>query len=152
MIPTVFVDANILIAGCASKTGASHVVMAQAEYGMIQLVVTRQVLLETDRNIRLKLPMVLPRLLESLACLDLHILDDPEPEAYERWLPIIEEKDAPILEAAVQCAPDYLLTLNSKDFTPVVAEATGLVILSPGEFIQRIRYVFSQHLRLRNER
>ncbi len=148
MIPTVFVDANILIAGCASETGASHVVMAQAEYGMIELVVTRQVLLETDRNIRLKLPMVLPRMLEALSRLDMRILDDPEPEVYARWLPIIEEKDASILEAAVQCAPDYLLTLNSKDFAPAVAEATGLLILSPGEFVQRIRYIFSEHLRL----
>ena len=146
MIPTVFIDANILIAGSASRTGASRVVLAQAEYGMIQLVVTRQVLDETERNIRLKLPEVLPVLFEHLSYLNIQILDDPELEQYERWLPIIEEKDASILEAAVQYAPDYLLTLNSKDFTPAVAEATGLVILSPGEFVQRIRHIFSQYL------
>ena len=148
MIPTVFVDANILIAGSASRTGASRVVLAQAEYGMIQLVVTRQVLDETERNIRLKLPEALPVLFEHLSYLKIQILDDPELEQYARWLPIIEEKDASILEAAVQCAPDYLLTLNSKDFTPAVAEATGLLILSPGEFVQRIRYMFSEHFRL----
>lgn len=148
MIPTVFVDANILIAGSASRTGASRVVLAQAEYGMIQLVVTRQVLMETERNIRLKFPEILPVLSEFLIHLNIQVLDDPDLEQYGRWLPLIEEKDAPILEAAVQCAPDYLLTLNSKDFTPAVAEATGLVILSPGEFVERIRFIFSQHLRL----
>ena len=147
MIPTVFVDANILIAGSASETGASRVVLAQAEYGMIQLVVTRQILLETERNIRLKLPAVLPRLSELLLHLNLHILDDPEPAQYARWLSIIEAKDAPILEAAVQCEPDFFLTLNSKDFTTAVAQSTGLIILSPSEFVQHIRFMFSEHLR-----
>lgn len=146
MIPTVFVDANILIAGSASRTGASRVVLAQAEYGMIQLIVSRQVLTETERNIRLKLPKTLPLLSELLLHLNLQILDDPKPEDYARWLSIIEAKDAPILETAVQVAPDYFLTLNSKDFTPAVAKATGLVIQSPGEFVQHMRDMFSQHL------
>jgi len=146
MIPTVFVDANILIAGSASRKGASRVVLGQAEYGMIQLVATRQVLVETERNIRLKLPKILPFLSELLLRINLQILDDPELEQHARWLPIIEAKDAPILEAAVQFAPDYLLTLNSKDFTPEVALATGLVIQSPGEFVQHIRHTLSQHL------
>ncbi|RLD07311.1 MAG: hypothetical protein DRI56_06875 [Chloroflexota bacterium] len=146
MTPTVFVDANIIIAGSASRKGASRVVLGQAEYGMIQLVVTRQVLVETERNIRLKFPKILPALSELLMYINLQILDDPEPHQYERWLSIIEAKDAPILEAAVQFAPDYLLTLNSKDFTPEVARATGLVIQSPGEFVSNIRHIVSQNL------
>ncbi|MBS1249269.1 MAG: hypothetical protein MAG431_00845 [Chloroflexi bacterium] len=146
MIPTVFVDANVIIAGSVSREGASRVVLGQAEYGMIKLVVTRQILLETERNIRLKFPKILPILTELLSYTDLQILDDPEPGQYERWLSIIEAKDAPILEAAVQFDPDYLLTLNSKDFTPEVAHATGLVIQSPGEFVQHIRQMISQNL------
>lgn len=146
MIPTVFVDANILIAGSASRTGANRVVLGQAEFGMIQLIVSRQVLAETERNVRLKLPKMLPLLSELLLHLNLQILDDPEPADYARWLSIIEAKDAPILETAVRCAPDYFLTLNSKDFTPAVAQATGLVIQSPGEFVQHMRDMFSRHL------
>lgn len=144
MTRTVFVDANILIAGSASRKGASRVVLGLAEYGMIQLIVTRQVLEETERNVRLKLPKMLPILSELLLYVNLQILPDPEPHQFERWLPIIEAKDAPILEAAVQAAPDYFLTLNSKDFTPAVAKATGLVIQSPGEFVQHIRQILSQ--------
>lgn len=143
MIRTVFIDANILIAGSGSRKGASRAVLGLAEYGMIQLIVTRQVLEETERNVRLKLPKMLPILSELLLHINLQILPDPEPEQFERWLPIIEAKDAPILEAAVQSAPDYFLTLNSKDFTPDVALATGLVIQSPGEFIQHIRQILS---------
>lgn len=146
MTPTVFVDANILIAGSASRTGASRVILAQAEFGMIQLVVTRQILDETERNIRRKLPQMLPLLSELLLNLNLHVLNDPEPSQYARWCSIIEAKDAPILEAAVQFAPNYFLTLNSKDFTPVVAQATSLVIQSPAEFVQHMRQIFSQYL------
>ncbi len=144
MIPTVFIDANILIAGSGSRKGASRAVLGLAEYSMIQLIVTRQVLEETERNVRLKLPKMLPVLFELLLHINLQILPDPESEQFERWLPIIEAKDAPILEAAVQVAPDFFLTLNSKDFTPSVALATGLVIQSPGEFIQHIRHILSQ--------
>lgn len=144
MIRTVFIDANILIAGSASRKGASRVILGMAEYGMIQLIVTRQVLDETERNVRLKLPKILPVLTELLLHINLQILPDPEPDQFARWLTIIEEKDAPILEAAVQAAPDYFLTLNSKDLTPEVALATGLVIQSPGEFVQHLRQILSQ--------
>ena len=144
MIRTVFVDANILIAGSASRKGTSRVILGMAEYGMIQLIVTRQVIEETERNVRLKLPKMLPVLTELLLHINLQILPDPEPHQFARWLSIIEEKDAPILEAAVQAAPDYFLTLNSKDFTPEMALATGLVIQSPGKFVQHLRHILSQ--------
>ncbi len=144
MIRTVFIDANILIAGSGSRKGASRAVLGLAEYGMIQLIVTRQILDETERNIRAKLPKVLPVLSELLLHLNLQILPDPEPEQFERWLSIFEAKDAPILEAAVQVAPDFFLTLNHKDFTPDVALATGLLIQSPSKFVQHIRQLLSQ--------
>ena len=144
---SVFVDANILFAACASRTGASHAVLAFSEIGMIQLVISRQVLDEAERNLHRKFPEGLPILTEWLVNIAPIILKDPVLDEYERWLPIIEAKDAPILETAVQFSPDYLLTLNSKDFTPDVARATGLVIQSPGEFVQKIRHMFSHYLR-----
>ncbi len=146
MIPTVFVDANVLIAGSASRSGASRAIFALAEMGMIQLVVTRQILDETERNVRLKLPEILPVLAELLTYLNLQVLDDPEPDEYARWLPVIERKDAPILQAAVAVSADYFLTLNTRDFTPEVAAASKLSIQTPAEFIQNIRHILSQNL------
>jgi predicted nucleic acid-binding protein len=146
MIPTVFVDANILFAACASRTGASFAVLSFAEIGMLQLVLSRQILDEAERNLQHKFPDGLPILTEWLANIGPTVLKDPVLDEYERWLPIIEAKDAPILEAAVQFAPNYLLTLNSKDFTPEVARATGLTIQSPGEFVQSIRHLFVHNL------
>ncbi len=146
MIPTVFVDANILIAGSASRTGASRAILGLAEIGLIQLVVTRQVVDETERNIRLKLPQALPVFAELLMHLNLQILDDPQQTEFSRWFAVIEEKDAPILEAAVQVSPNYFLTLNTKDFTPAVGAAKGLTIQTPADFIQNVREILNRHL------
>ena len=146
MIPTVFVDANILIAGSASRTGASRAILGLAEIGLIQLIVTRQVVDETERNIRLKLPQALPVFAELLMHLNLQILDDPQQTEFSRWFAVIEEKDAPILEAAVQVSPNYFLTLNTKDFTPAVGAATGLTIQTPADFIQNVREILNRHL------
>lgn len=71
------------------------------------------------------------------------IVPDPHADPFACRLEHIEAKDAPILEAAVTAGVDYLLTLNSRDFTPAVAAASGPVIMRPGEPIERIRELVS---------
>jgi predicted nucleic acid-binding protein len=146
VIPLVFADANVFFAGSASRRGASHAVLVLAEIGLIQLMASRQVLEEVERNLRRKFPEGLPVLTEWLTLLNLEVLPDPTLEEFVRWIPLIEEKDAPILEAAVQAEVDYLVTLNTKDFTSEVAAATGLTLLTPGAFIQNVRKVLMQNL------
>lgn len=144
MTPTAFADANVLIAGSASRQGASRAVLNLAEAGFIQLVVTRQVLDEAERNMRRKLPRALPFFAELLAYVDLIVLDSPTYDQYERWIPMIEASDAPILEAAVSASVDYFITLNTKDFAPHVAKASGLNIQMPGDFIAQVRLAIQQ--------
>lgn len=146
MIKTVFADANILIAAAGSRRGASRAVLNLAEMGLIRLVVSRHVLAEAERNLQRKLPHGLPFLAEWLTYLAVETVDDPQLESFERWLPLIETKDAPVLEAAVAAQVDYLLTLNTKDFTPDVAAATNLIILTPAQFVQRVREVLRENL------
>ena len=50
----VFADANVLIAGTSSSSGASSAILRLGEIGIFQLVVSRQVLDETERNLRQK--------------------------------------------------------------------------------------------------
>jgi predicted nucleic acid-binding protein len=45
----IFADSSVLIAGCGSRTGASHAVLTMAEIGLFKLVVSEQVLEECDR-------------------------------------------------------------------------------------------------------
>lgn len=92
-----FVDTNVLIAGADSRSGASRAVLLMAEIGLYQLVVSRQVLDEAERNIRKKIPRALPNFAEQLAYLNLEIHADPSWEEAANWTSIIEPKDAPIL-------------------------------------------------------
>jgi hypothetical protein len=117
-----------------------------AEIGLFKLVVSRQVLDECDRNLRKKLPAALPIFAELLATLNLEILPDPPPEESARWKTVIEAKDTPILAAAVLATPNRLLTLNTKHFTPAVATQSGLIIQTPGEFVQEIRAIIEAGL------
>ena len=56
MTHKVFLDASVIIAGVASRIGASRAVLNLAEIGLIQAVASRQVLDEVERNIRQKNP------------------------------------------------------------------------------------------------
>ena len=142
----IFVDANILIAGADSRSGASNAVLRLAEVGLFQLVVCRQVLDEAERNLRKKLPRTLPAFAAQLAQLALEIVPDPDDEICRQWAGIIELKDTPILAAAVLANVDRFVTLNSKDFTPAVAKASGLLIQTPGELVQDIRRLVDEML------
>jgi predicted nucleic acid-binding protein len=142
----VFVDANVLIAGAYSRSGASRAVLMLAEVGLFKLVVSRQVLNEVDRNIRAKLPGAMKVLVEILALLELEIVDDPERPEWEPFLEVIEEKDAPILVAAAAAMIDRFITLNTKDFTTAAAERSGIPVQTPSAFIEDIRGIITTSL------
>ena len=142
----IFADANVLIAGADSRSAASGAVLLLAEVGLFRLVVSRQVLDEAERNLRKKLPRALPTFAELLASIQMEIVPDPDISTWQRWEGLIEEKDAPILEAAVAANVDRLLTLNTRDFTPEVAAESGLHIQTPAQFINELRAVVSNRL------
>jgi predicted nucleic acid-binding protein len=142
----IFLDSSVVIAGAFSRTGASRVVLTMAEVGLFQIVISRQVVDECERNLRNKLPKGLPVFAELLTNVNLVIVNDPSPAESEPWLAYIEAKDAPIVAAAVQAKVDRLLTLNSRDFTAQVAQASGLLIQLPRDFVQELRRIVTEGL------
>jgi len=142
----IFVDANGLIAGADSRSGASNAILQLAEVGLFQLVVSRQVIDEAERNVRKKLPRALPNFAAMLAQLPFEIVPDPSDADCLPWLGVIELKDVPILAAAVLANVDRLITLNTKDFTPAVAQASGLLIQTPSAFVQDLRRLVEENL------
>ena len=112
----VFVDANVLIAGTDSQSGASNAVLKMGEIGMFQLVVCQQVLDEAERNLRKKLPRALPNFAAQMARLRLEILPDPTIEQVRPWTEIIEAQDAPILCVAVASGVDRFYHFEHQTF------------------------------------
>lgn len=142
----IFADSSVIIAGAFSRTDASRAVLSMAEAGLFQLVVSRQVLDESERNLRNKLPAGLVTFTQLLTNTNLLVIDDPPTTETARWLDQIEAKDAPILAVAVLEKVDRLLTLNPKDFTPQVAAVSGLTIQLPSEFVREIRSIVTENL------
>lgn len=90
-----------------------------------------------ERNLRKKLPRALPNFAAQMARLRLEILPDPTPEQIKPWYEVIEASDAPILCVAVASGVDRFITLNTKDFTPAIAEQSGLTILTPASLLRK---------------
>jgi hypothetical protein len=55
---------------------------------------------------------------------------------------IRHETDVPILLSAMASKPDWLLTHNTKHFTPAVARRSGLRIATPAEFFRTLSSLF----------
>lgn len=129
----------MLIAAAGSRSGASRAMLVLAEIGLVQLVVSRYVLDECERNLRLKLPAGLPVFAELLSVARIEVVENPPEAAIAPYRAMIRPGDAPILAAALAAGVRHLVTLNTRDFTPAVTEATGLDIRTPGEFVAGLR-------------
>jgi len=141
-LPRVFIDADVLFAGAAGPTeyGASLVVLRMAEITLVEAITSQQVIDEAERNLADKIPTALPAFhLITSRCLQV----TPTPTAIEcqPYHGLADPKDLPILVAALREQCPMLVTFNRRHFQPGHPD---VLILRPGEFIQRTRYLLSQ--------
>jgi predicted nucleic acid-binding protein len=132
----IFIDADVLFAGSASPTGASHLVLELAELGIIEAIVSDQVRREVERNLMAKLPAALPafRALVDACCRN---VADPDPAASRALAAadLADPKDAPILAAALEHLCSWLLTFNLRDYRP----QGRIQVALPGDFLVALR-------------
>lgn len=131
----VCLDADVLFAGAASVTGASHALLQLGELGVIDVRVAQQALDEAERNLRAKLPAALPayRTLVSLCTMPIPM---PSPTAATRLARSgdADPKDAPILAAALAAHCRWLVTFNVRDYP-----THRIRVTEPGAFIEELR-------------
>ena len=146
-----FLDSNVLTGGIVSAWGLDKAVLSICAARVCKLVLAEVVREEVEENLLLHA--------ERLPALDaddlidhyhrLIKLTDPEMVARpakalvesSRHL-IRDEADVPILLSAMASRPDWLLTHNTKHFTPAVARRTGLRITTPAEFFRTLSALF----------
>jgi hypothetical protein len=130
-----FLDTRLILAACASTTGASSEVCRRADSHGWSLIVTSYVIAEVEAN----LPDLgseaqgeWKRLREQLELRDdIFTLDRPTIFG--------PAKDRPILFSALAWA-DVLLTLDRADFGALMGQQFyGLRILRPGSFLEQER-------------
>ena len=140
--PRIFVDADVLFAGSASPNehSASLVLLRMAEITLIEAIVNTQVITETERNLRAKIPLALPAF-EMLVSRCLHEVADPTLDEIQALNGLVDPQDAPILAAAVRENCSYLATFNVRHYQPGVK---SVIVLKPGDLVQQIRYLLSE--------
>ena len=133
----VFIDTSVLIAGVASVTGASAVVLDLCEAESIQMVISRQVLVEADRNFSSKLPNLVLQFRQFIRTLVPVMVEDPPTAAVEWAAKFIDRKDATILAAAIEAKVDYLITLDKRHFlNPKVRHNAPIEVCRPADFLR----------------
>lgn len=138
--PKVFLDTSALIAGIASSRGAARAVLQLAEIALIELIVSRQVIVEADRNIEEKLPEMLNEYRKFIELLAPVLVDDPLQKDIAKYSTVINSDDAPILASAVISGADFLVTWDKKHFISKNIRAhSSLKIVTPGEFLKHFR-------------
>lgn len=136
----VFLDSSALIAGVVSASGGAHAILALAEAGKLEILVSRQVLVECERNLRAKLPRSVALFSQIVQAVNPTIVSDPPFERVQAVHGWIEAKDAVVLAAAMSAKPDYLVSLDRRHFLePSVAQRSGLRIGTAGDFLAWLR-------------
>jgi predicted nucleic acid-binding protein len=136
----VFMDTSALIGGLVGPTGAAREVLRLGEAGVIELILSRQVLAEADRTLSAKLPSLLDDDHVLLQQLDPTVVEDPDVSRVREATRVIDAKDAPILAAARAAHVDSLVTWNTRHFQTNAARSwVAFPIFTPGEFLRAFR-------------
>ena len=124
-------------------TGASATILDLCEAQVLQMVLSRQVLIEADRNFTAKFPQLVARFRQWMHHLTPLMIEDPTPESVEKAATIVDRKDAPILAAAENANVDFLITLDKRHFlNPKTRQKVMLKVVSPIEFLQSFEKLF----------
>ncbi len=136
-----FLDASVLFAAVASPSGGSALILEGCRKGRFEGVVSRLVLLETERNVRKKLhASALARFHRLLERVLFRVVPSPTSEEIRAVEALIHPKDAPILAAALVSGAAYLVTLDRKDFMTQKLRAAHLPLslVTPKEFFDKM--------------
>lgn len=130
----VCLDADVLIAGLLSRTGASHAILILGEVGLLTLVLPEAVVDEVRRNLTDKLPETLPLFEEFLRSVPVRVCR-PTAQDRERARALADPKDLPILAAAIGAGTPLLVTHNVRHFR----SGEGVRIVRPHVLIEEAR-------------
>ncbi len=138
-----FLDSNVLTGGIVSPWGLDKAVLSLCAANICRLVLAEAVREEVEENLLLHAAGLSPTAADTLINNYLRLVKITHPETIpfpdvesvlaNRHM-IRDEADVPVLLSAMSSKPDWLLTHNTKHFTPTVARRTGLRIATPVDF------------------
>lgn len=135
-----FLDSSVLFSAVWSMTGGSAKIISWAQEKKIEVVVSKNVVAEVEKNVGDKLDEIYwPRLENLLSFLEIDRTTTDRDE-FEKAKEVIISKDAVILVDAKRCQVDVLVTLDKKDMLqPKVHEFMHPIkVITPKEVIEML--------------
>lgn len=138
----VFIDASVWIAAAGSEQGGSSLVLDVCSGQRYAAICSQRVLLETQRNIRARMPVdCLARYYRLLAGLSPTLVAPVTAEEEAAYRPLAGEGDAHVVAAAVAGDAAYVVTLDRRHLANERLRGAGLScrVVTPGEMLQAMR-------------
>ena len=142
-----FLDSNVLTGGIVARWGLDRAVLSLCAAKICRLVLAEAVREEVAENLLLHAPRLDAPEAQQLLDDYTRLIELAQPEVVpypgekdvlaSRRL-IAHEADVAVLLSAMNAKPDWVLTHNTKHFTPQVAKRTGLQIGSPADFFRQL--------------
>lgn len=132
-----FLDSSALFSAAYSSGGSSRQLIRAAIRGEFTLVISPEVLDETQRNLAKKAPQALHAYSTILSLGEPEIVETPRREEVWEAEEYVHRKDAFIIAAAKRAQVDYLVTWDREHLldAPKVAERSELTIITPDEMM-----------------
>lgn len=132
-----FIDSSVIIAAAISSTGSARDLLAAAFGGEYHLASSALVLDECERNLTRKAPRALPLFHLVRAVLDQHLTEPPD-ELVREVARFIEDKDAPIVAAAIDAGARYLATYDRRHLlrqAAIIQARYSLIVATPDDIL-----------------
>jgi uncharacterized protein len=137
----VFLDSNVILSGLLSERGAPRIILDLLSLRLPFLIgaTGRYNLTEIERNLKNKMPALLPLHKTYLPRLNLKVIPLPRPEDLRDFSGQIAEKDIPVLISAIRSRADFLVTGDKQHFGKVKEFGKyPFHVLTPSEFVDSI--------------
>lgn len=145
--PRYFFDTSVYIAALLSPRAVAGELIRLAESGVIGMVVSEQVVVESDDVLGKKFPSLIGRSRELWKYLKPHVVQDPPVLTCVQFSACLAAGDALILCAASRANVAAFVTWNTRDFLkPAVAKLVPFPILIPGDALKFFRQSIAPYL------
>ena len=136
----VFFDTSVYIAALLSPQGAAGELVRLAEAGVIRMIVSKEVITESDRVLSAKFPELVQESRKLWKQLGPEMSPDPAASQLKPFLGRLDKGDALILCAAHLAKPSVFVTWNTRDFmAPGVASLVDFPIVIPADCLVLFR-------------
>jgi putative PIN family toxin of toxin-antitoxin system len=137
MLPRIVLDTNVLVSALRSRLGASFRLLSLIDSGKVSLCVSVPLVLEYEAATKRHAKTMGLTYTDIDNILDYLCLAAEHHRVYYLWRPTLKDpNDDMVLELAVSCKAEAIVTYNSGDFKGV--EQFGIRILSPKDFLKQI--------------